>query len=263
MNLRIEKNKRIGRVLFLVEGDEDEANLLEAIFCNALGYGLIRYDKRDGSVREYGKMDDPYSRVFVVPMPTPSIVHLPIDEERLDDIYHILAAYGLGGMEAATYYLFDRDWRSNMESAVLSKIELLRNPYDNGIEMPGALLLSYPCLQAYYCQAHGKTVDFSESHDAKVYVNTNRLKTIEYKEVLTAASNALIALASIRNKPLGLSELSDYSGINKDVFSYEKASRSANGMFLTLSLLSLALIDLGVVIIEETDPIVPDPKKDT
>lgn len=252
MDLRINPNKRIGRVLFLVEGDEDEPSLLETIFCDVLGYGLIRYDKRDQSVREYGKTDDPYSRVFVVPTPTSAITHLPAEEDYLDAVYRTLASHGLSGMEAATYYLFDRDWQSNTEEAVLTKIGLLRNPYDNGAEMGGALLLSYPCLQAYYCQAHCRTSPFSESQEAKAYVNANRLKSLDAEKIIIAASHTLLVLAIILGRRFELADLNDYFNVNHKVFGYQQSRRFGDEKtFLTLSLLSLALIDLGIISWEE------------
>ena len=170
---------------------------------------MIRYDKRDGSVSEYGRCDDPYSRVYVVTMPDSSIANIPVGEDYLDAVYKVLAGHGLSGMEMATYYLFDRDWRSNAAEAVLSKIGLLRNAYDNGHEMPGALLLSYPCLQAYYCQAHGLRAEFSESQDAKAFVNANRLIFLSDAETLNAANHMLACLANLRSKAFSLTDLDD------------------------------------------------------
>ncbi len=249
MKVRINSNKRIGRVVFLTEGPKDEPNLLEAIFCDVLGYDVAVYDKRNGSTKRFVKRADPYSRIYVAAMPTSSIKNLPITKDYEDEIYNALKQYGLQMNEAAVFYLFDRDYQSNKQAAVESSIGSLRNPYDNGESMAGALLLSYPCLQAYYCEAHGIDVAFDSSHEAKVYVNTNSLKDLNDRDVYTAASDMLGALKEIRRRDFAVSELDDYSLINRDVYRYEEARR-ATQKYRTLCLLSLALFDLGVLEID-------------
>ena len=68
-------------------------------------------------------------------MPSSALVNVPGDETFLDGIYALLSSYGLQRDEAAVYYLFDRDRQSNKVEAVLSRSELLKNPYDNGTEV--------------------------------------------------------------------------------------------------------------------------------
>ncbi len=252
MGIRIERNKRIGRVIFFVEGDVDEPDLLKAVFCDVLGYRAIIHDKRDNSVHEYGKDDDRYSKIFVVTMPRPSIKHLPGTKRFLDEMYARLSAFGLQHDEASIFYLFDRDYQSNTPQDVIDKIDLLRNPLDNGPEMAGALLLSYPCLQAYYCQAHQDDARFQESDQAKKHVNRQGIKSVNEGQMLCAASDMLNKVERIRGKELNLRELNDYSQINRPVYEYEERCRmDGNHEFLTLSLLSMALIDLGILVFDE------------
>ena len=252
MKLQLNKNKRIGRVIFFVEGDEDEPSLLRSIFCDVLGYNVIVRDKRNKAVKEYGKKSDAFSKVFVVPVPYPAIKKLPVEQDVMDEIYSVLSKHGLASDEASTFYLFDRDYQSNTSRHVESKIALLKNPLDNGPEMPGAFLISYPCLQAYYCQAHGDGICFPESKDAKKHVNVNNLKSLSEEKVMVACGAMLSCLENIRGKKFDPEELDDYSVINNAVFSFEEDKRfHRDGEFLTLSLLSLALLDLGILEIKE------------
>lgn len=51
---------------------------------------------------------------------------------------------------AAIYYLFDRDPKSNTDvERIKTYIDTLKDPYDNGITKAGMFLLSYPSIEAY------------------------------------------------------------------------------------------------------------------
>ena len=252
MRVRIIPNKRIGRVIFFVEGTKDEPGLLRHLFHHVLGYKTVIWDKRNQCIQEYTKPGDPYSKVFVVPMPTSSIKNIPGEEEFLDAIYQALKSYGLNKDEAFVYYLFDRDRKSNKPEAVEKKIKQLRNPLDNGSDLPGALLLSYPCVQAYYCHAYDDMTDFRNSQEAKKYVNVHGYKSLDEERLLLSAANTLLRLNSIRQKQWNDGELDDYSLINQDVYRFEEEFWLNNGhRYRTLSLLSLALLDLGIFELKE------------
>ena len=91
--MRIVKNKRIGRVLYLVEGDVDEVVLLEHIFNSLLGYHTGSYDKRNSEVRCLEADNDPYSKVFIVPMKYSAISKILTSADYLDFIYNTLKKY--------------------------------------------------------------------------------------------------------------------------------------------------------------------------
>ena len=240
--------KRIGRVVFLVEGPKDEPELLLELFHRLLGYRVVVYDKRYGTVTECGAANDPYSQVFVVSMPTSAIAHLPGDEAFFDTVYGILKEYGLERVNARYFYLFDRDRQSNKPDAVLRAITRLRNPLDNGVELPGALLLSYPCLQAYYCQAHDDPARFANGKSIKKHVNTTYAKSLTPSEALTASSMMLGEMLSLRGVTFDVEELADYAPLNETVFrAQERVWENDGHLYRTLSLLSLALIDLGII----------------
>lgn len=48
--MKINKDKPIGRVLFIVEGSSTEFNLLRRIFCNVLGFEYIEKRRNRPSV---------------------------------------------------------------------------------------------------------------------------------------------------------------------------------------------------------------------
>lgn len=62
--MKINKNKRIGQVLFIVEGSSTEFTYLYKIFCGILGYSYVA--KKRNTPDYYTKENDPYSRVAVI-----------------------------------------------------------------------------------------------------------------------------------------------------------------------------------------------------
>lgn len=52
MKLKINKDKSVGSVFYLVEGDDTEPKLIKHIFNDLLGYQTISYDKRNGEFTE-------------------------------------------------------------------------------------------------------------------------------------------------------------------------------------------------------------------
>ena len=251
-NLAIKKNKRIGRVIFFVEGDEDEKELLSRIFVDIYGYSMVCFDKRNGKVLTFNKEEEPYSKVFVVPMPDSSPKHIPGNEEFLNKVFARLCEYGLQYDEAFIYYLFDRDWQSNKADNLREKLIMLKNPLDNGSVSAGALLLSYPCLQAFYCLAHGEQEDFPDNKKIKSFVKVEGRMKVGEQELLRCSSEMLSIISDLTGMSFTSDMLEDYSMFNVPVFEAEEAyaARKGDHTYKTLSLLCLALLDLGLITID-------------
>ena len=49
--MKINKNKRIGEIVIIVEGSVTEFNYIEEIFHSYLGYQVISHSRKDESVR--------------------------------------------------------------------------------------------------------------------------------------------------------------------------------------------------------------------
>ena len=62
MNIELNKNKRIGKVLFIVEGEKTEFNILHKIFTKIFDYQYESH-KRSGKYKIYNKKDDPFSSI--------------------------------------------------------------------------------------------------------------------------------------------------------------------------------------------------------
>lgn len=102
--MKLNKDKRIGRVLFIVEGSRYEFVLLKRIFCNILGFSYI--EKRRNKADYYVRENDSYSRIAVINTQESNIKDITDNETYLENIYSTLIEdYKFPIDESAVYYL--------------------------------------------------------------------------------------------------------------------------------------------------------------
>ena len=147
--MRLNKDKNIGRVLFIVEGSQNEFSILKQIFCEILGFSYI--EKRRNKPRYFEKPRNRFSQIAVINTRESNIRDISENENYLDDVFNVLREqYHFPVDQSAIYYLFDRDPKSNTDSEVIENYILsLSNPYDNDDYKAGQLLLSYPSIESY------------------------------------------------------------------------------------------------------------------
>ena len=142
--MKLNPNRRIGKVLYLVEGDVDEVIILERIFSRLLNYSVVTYDKRFDNVTCLVKPNDKYSKVFIVPMKYSAVSKIESSTDYIEYVYQRLKSFGLEKEECARYLLFDRDEGSNTHDMLKHLFSVFKNSLDNELEINGLLLLSYP-----------------------------------------------------------------------------------------------------------------------
>ena len=86
--MRLNKDKRIGRVLFIVEGSQTEFSILKRIFCNLLGYSYI--EKRRNRPNYFTSTKDRFSQVAVINTRESNIRDISENESYLDDVFDVL-----------------------------------------------------------------------------------------------------------------------------------------------------------------------------
>lgn len=147
--MKLNKDKHIGRVLFIVEGSHTEFSILRRIFCNVLEYSYI--EKRRNKPVYFTSTKDRFSQVAVVNTRESNIRDISENEKYLDDVFDVLREqYRFPVEQSAIYYLFDRDPKSNTDSMLIENYILsLSSPYDNNDYKAGQLLLSYPSIESY------------------------------------------------------------------------------------------------------------------
>ena len=151
MSIRLNKEKSIGKVLYIVEGGKTEAILLYRIFCDILDYQMETI-LRDKGYHKYNSKENFTSQVFVINAEESNIKYIDKDNKFLDRVFvELIENYDFDVDNAAIYYLFDRDNQSNSDLELIKNLlSTLVNARDNnGFERQGMLLLSYPSIEAF------------------------------------------------------------------------------------------------------------------
>ncbi len=248
MGLR--KDKRVGKVLLIVEGGKHEFNLMKKIFVDALGYTQI--EKRRGNADFYVRKGDEHSAVAVVNTRTSNISSIN-DEEYLEAIFEELIKQQSFDIDnAAIYYLFDRDPESNTDvSLIVRFIKTLKNSRENDKAMRGGMLiLSYPAIEAYEISnfvENSFELKAKLGSEAKEYIKNNAgivsMNKVCEDSILHAGAELQRFL---RENEIEI-DLDDLSHANEAVFGYEEQCLRQEKVFRILSMFSCVLMDLGVM----------------
>ncbi len=248
--MRINKEKRIGQVLFIVEGSSTEFNYLYKIFCGLLGYSYVA--KKRNTPDYYVKDSDPYSRVAVVNTRESNIRDISENPKYLDEVFDVLRErYHFPVEQSAIYYLFDRDPESNTNIELIEKyIKILANPYDNEDgEQAGQLLLSYPSIESFIVSNFiDETINlyFGLGKEVKNYIGKNKqiqLNKISDKTLIKAAYEFMNYLTAEEITW----DIDDFAPASFAVFTKQEANYLLDGGFRLFSMLTLALFQMGIL----------------
>lgn len=148
---RINKDKNIGQVVFIVEGAKTEFYILYKIFTEIFDY---QYEtvKRGKTYKQFNKKDNPLSRVIVINTEESNIKFINKDNEYLNKLFEeLIDSYNLNIDNASIYYIFDRDADSNTDSEFIENLlyKLKNSKENDDYYMQGILLLSYPAIESF------------------------------------------------------------------------------------------------------------------
>lgn len=249
--ITINKKKNIGKVIYIVEGEKKEFNLLNKIFKDILDYSVVNI-KRNGSFAEYQSQFNEHSQVFVINSESSNIDSVTTGKDYLDKIYESLVEnYNLDPSNAAIYYIFDRDAKSNKESKVKELINILRNSRDNEFESNGVLLLSYPSIESFVVSCFKKKAHRIKlnSQEIKKYLGDNNIQQNNInEEVLKKGTKELFsAIYTIAKRIMKESDLDDLKDINERIYNNQEKSRDDKNKYRLISLFLISLWDLGLV----------------
>lgn len=254
MSIRLNKEKSIGKVLFIVEGGKTEPFILHRIFCNILDY-QVETILRDKGYRKYNSKENPTSQVMIINAEESNIKYIAKDNKFLDNLFvELIENYDFDVDNAAIYYLFDRDNQSNSDDEFIrGLLSTLVNARDNkGYDRQGLLLLSYLSIEAFtlsnfadnsFERKYKIGSDLKQDlHDSKY--NQSR---ISEESLLKAVEELLKALTQI-----GICELNidEFEECNRTIFEFEEMEYNKEGVYRALSLLCISLMDLGLLEIE-------------
>lgn len=251
--ITLNKNKSIGKAVFIVEGDKKEHTLLGYIFKEILEYSIIDVKRNSAPISKYVSSSNPDSRVFVVSSGTSNITSAgKSGKDYLDQVFlKLFNEYSLDITNAAVYYIFDRDNESNMFCEAEKLTQTLRNSRDNGIESNGLLLLSYPCIEAYIksCvdEYTHEVIDTPGSMKRVVSDARYQYNKINSESIIRACNNMLIGIKEICGRDISHIDLDDFTEVGCRILNLENDWYLDKKQYMLLSLLSVAFLDLGII----------------
>lgn len=176
------KNKRIGKVLFIVEGIKTEINILHKIFTNVFDYQYEKLDRLD-RYRPYNKKENSTSSIFVINTEESNIKDIKDANGYLDDLFIKLINERNFPVDKATiFYIFDRDNKSNTDRTIIEELLYkLNNSTESNedFDRQGLLLLSYPSIESFTASNYIKDCFNIELETG------NELKKYLHKKILT------------------------------------------------------------------------------
>lgn len=248
--MKINKEKHIGRVLFIVEGSQYEFSLLRKIFCNIMQYEYV--EKRRNKPDAFVSKNDSHSMVAVVNTKESNISDITENEDYLDEVFDMLRErYRFPVDKSAIYYLFDRDPKSNTDlDKIENYIKTLKNPYENANAMKaGQLLLSYPSIEGYTISCFRKKsflICKNLGRNVKEYIAENtdiQLNKISKETMLNAALEFIeyLKLEDIEW------DIDDFEQASFEIFKRQDERYLKNKEFRIFSMLTLAFLQMGII----------------
>jgi hypothetical protein len=253
----LNKNKSIGKVVFVVEGDKKEHTLLGHIFEKILDYSVVDVKRNRTPYSKYVSKINPDSRIFVISGETSNIRSAGREGKGyLDRVFSgLYTDYSLDISNAAVYYIFDRDNESNFYSEAEKLTHTLVNSRDNGFEANGLLLLSYPCIEAYIksCFDDYKCETINTPKELKTAVNDSKYQyhKMDCEAIMRSCCNMLLGIESLCGRKVTESDLDDFSEIGSKVLDAENQLYMNKKQYMLLSLISIAFMDLEILRVSE------------
>ncbi len=267
--IEIKKDKRIGDVIFILEGDRTEFDILKHIFTRIFNYNFVakkRVSSPFTNIEKYQGIDGScIVMVNSVNSTLKSIIdmkqYLDIGEVVFDEyvdetIYELQKTFNVSIDKATTFYIFDRDPKTNTEADIKIMLDILKNPYENDNNLEGGmLLLSYPSFESFIISNFEKESYKSSYYlgqELKPYRNTQGYMTNKINEnTLKNAVEEFLGYLEQENIEMIFNENEDnLHQINLRVNENQELFFEKNSKYQVFSLFVECLLYLGVVSIK-------------
>ncbi len=275
MKINLNKDINIGKVLFVVEGQSTEFTLLDRVLVRLFDFQIDAYKRphnlQKGEIPDFHRFEyrwyrpksgkEVKGRICVTNTNSSNISSINSDE-YLDSLFSALISDDQNDItnlkQLQIYYLFDRDPESNTNVSLIENLmNKLVNSRKNDEIMQGLLLLSYPAVESF-------TLSHFESDTLKLQFPTEKSQGEKIKNYLQRKGinqdniNDNTLIHAMQELFLSLNiingcqyNLDDFGQCNKDVFAYEEEQKRQPNLYNALSLIGIALLDLGLVEITE------------
>lgn len=254
-NIKLNKGKNVGKVLYIVEGEKREINIIANIFLNVLCYEEVISINRNGKrkYRTFSKKANPNSQIVIINSETSNISSIT-NTEFINQQIELLKEYGLeyDFKNSAIYYLFDADRNEDKDviKKLISNFTNSREPNgENKFDsIGGMLLLNYPAIEAFVISNfENEMYKFEErfnfeTQGLKEYISNNGYENGKLSEdtLKNAFSEMVESLKRIDVDKVNLDNTAEF---NEKIFDFEVNSQNR----YMLSLLLVSFIDLGII----------------
>lgn len=250
-NLSFNKDKNIGKIIVLVEG-EDEIKLLKQIFGKIMDYDYSIIKK--GGIIEglYKSKKNKNSHVLIAKTNSSNIKSvLDLNNYKDNIAISLMQEYGESIANKRIYFIWDRDYESNKGCSLA--LNTFGNSLDNDYEMNGLLLISYPCLEVYEISNFEKNLfkkKFKNSLETKKYKKSCRwnINRIDENTLLLAAFNTI---KGINNFNIYNLDIDNFKETNIKIFNKEEDYYKNYKTWKALSLISIMLLQLDIITIKK------------
>lgn len=254
MKYKIDKNKNIGNVIFVVEGGTletggTELKLLKAVFANVLGYEV--QELRRGSDEFIGHGKSKFSRVFALNLPKNQLTQLT--EEALNMLFRrVREEFKIKPEDCPMFFLYDRDYLSYKANELRGRyVCKYTDPYSNDSGDQGQLLLSYPSVESYLLSCVNTDV-FKRRYYLGKDIKPDVISQGISVETIKSDTEILNALEEMNKGLLSFGidtyNLDDLGSTLLRVYDAQQATVCAEDAFSALSLISMALLELGIIV---------------
>lgn len=251
---RIDKSKNIGKVIFVVEGGRPETGgtelrLLKKIFSDILNYEVR--ELRRGCDEFIGYGDNPYSRVFALNLPKNQLTELT--DETIDELFcRLKEEFDIKPEDCPVFFLYDRDFGSYKPNGLRRPyVRRYTDPYANDEGNQGQLLLSYPAVESYLLSCIQEDV-FRQSCLLGKTLKPELMKINCSEESITSEDHLVHAAVEMDKGleafGLGAYDLDNLAPTLLGIYDGQQQKYAANQKFSLLSLISMALLELGIIV---------------
>ncbi len=249
--IKINKNKTLGSVIYILEGQQTEFYLFKKIFENIFNASenIVVCRNENTDFLEYYTIKNKNSKIFLINSSSSSIYAVN-DEKYLQKIFNkIVKEFNIDYRNSYVYYIWDRDRNSNSKTVIKDYFNKFYNSLDTGYDMHGLLLLSYPCIESFIISLYEEK-QIKEAIDIKKYVNTNKysIKHIDEEKFKLAIENFLKHYKKIIDNEFKVEIIdNDMININNKIFDFEELYYINNNFYYYFSTLIISMIDLGII----------------
>jgi len=247
------ENKKIGKVLFVVEGIKDEMVILHKIFTEIFDYQYEKKDRTD-KYKPYNLKANPSSSVFVINTKESNIEYIDDTDGYLDQLFQsLINEYDFPVDKAAIFYIFDRDVKSNTKQNLFYDLlsRLGNSRESNELFEQGLLLLSYPCIESFIFSCYEKDSFNTEIEIGKQLKQLLHEKSWSSQKLNSeAVMNATIEMLKAFEEMGVIFDVDAFGESNRAIFDYQENYYQSCKKFRILSLICIALLDLGLIEIE-------------